>query len=188
MKRKTQTAMLALAALLLAVAAGWACDQGDDDDDDDAADDDNAAEDDDGSGSSDDDADDDLDDDVATDDDLPSLLDTDHSDCKDGSTPEAKDDEYPIDIEFAYEDGVLTVTHVNGVFNCCLERIDVTLNIDGWAITLYEVEYTPEPCWCECPFDVVSQIGGLAPGTYTVDIYANGDYSVGGEVVIPEEG
>jgi hypothetical protein len=166
-------AIVILAVFGFALGAALSC--GDDDDDNDVADDDAV---------DDDTADDDqADDDTAG----PSVIDVGNSDCKDGSGPEAKDD-WPQDITFDYEDGILTVTHVNGYFNCCLDSIDVTMSITGPVIDLYEVEVTPNPCFCECPFDVVTEIAGLAPGSYTVNIYADGAFAISGEVEIPNEG
>ena len=107
----------------------------------------------------------------------PHVLDTSNSSCK--------DDEQPQSIEFDYADGVLTVTHVNGVFNCCLDSIEVTMQMEGGTIDLYEQEITPNPCFCVCPFDVTTRIEGLASGSYTVNIFANGYFAVSGQVEIP---
>ncbi|NLH50290.1 MAG: hypothetical protein GX444_17050 [Myxococcales bacterium] len=163
---------------LLVGAIGWfvfSC--GDDDDNDDNDDSGTAA---------DDDNDDNQSDDDNGDDDTqgPSIVDTQTGSCKDGSG--AGKEDWPQDLVFSYEGGILTVTHVNAVFNCCLERVDVTLEISGNVIRLDEVEYTPEPCWCECPFDVATRIAGLAPGTYTVEAWVNGALAITESTVIPE--
>jgi hypothetical protein len=132
-------------------------------------------------------ADDDAGDDDVGDDDTgpPHILDTSRTDCKDGSGP-TKDEEWPQSIEFHYENGVLTVTHVNGAFNCCLDYVQVTLQMEGeWTIDLYEQEVASNPCFCVCPFDVTTRIEGMASGSYTVNIYANGAFAVSGQVEVP---
>jgi hypothetical protein len=187
---------LARGAVLLALLGGigllLACPAGDDDDDagddgDDDADDDsgdNDADDDDDAdiGPQDDDADDDSGDD---DSDGGEIVGTKRTDCKDGSGGGKDGDDWPQSLAFLYADGVLGVTHVNGRFNCCLERIDVALEQAGYALDLQETEYAPAPCFCECPYDVTTRIAGLAPGTYVVSAYANGTFAVSGEVTIP---
>ena len=159
---------------------------GDDDDttDDDTGDDDNDTGDDDTG--DDDTGDDDTGDDDTGDDDTtagPSITDITHGTCKNGAGP--TEDDWPEDLTFAYEGGVLTVTHVNGWFNCCLESIEVEMEISGATIDLYEEEYAPDPCYCICPYDVVTDIAGLDDDTYTVNVYVNGDLSISDEVTIP---
>ena len=181
--------VVALVSLLFAVSC-----QGDDDDNDDdnpgagdPDDDDNDHNDD--NNNDDNNNDDDNNDDAVgdDDDDVPGIQGISHSDCKDGSMPpDKKEETWDEDIAFSYEDSVLTVTHVNVEFNCCMDHVDVTMEIQDFEITLYEVEVTPDPCWCICPFDVETEIANLPPGTYTVDIYANGEYAIGGETTIPE--
>ena len=138
------------------------------------------------SGQADNDAGDDDNDTVDDDASGPQIQDVNHSACKDGSTGKEGLPGYPESLEFDYDEDVLTVHHVNGVFNCCIERIDVTLDIAGNVIDLYEQEYTPEPCNCICPYDVDTEISGLADGTYAVNIYVNGWISISGETTIPD--
>ncbi len=129
--------------------------------------------------------DDDDDDATTTDDDDaagPQVADVDHTTCKDGSKDK---NDWPESVEFDYSDDALTVTHVNGVFNCCLESIDVTLDLTDLVLTLYEVEYTPMPCDCICPYDVVTQIEDLDAGDYTVNVYVNGSLAISADTVIP---
>jgi Kazal-type serine protease inhibitor domain len=92
---------------------------------------------------------------------------------------------WPESVEFDYANGVLTVSHINGMFNCCYESIDVSAAITGFTIDLYEQEYTPNPCYCECPIDVFTEIPSLMPGAYTVNIYVNGDFAIDGQTTVP---
>ena len=106
----------------------------------------------------DDDDDDTGDDDNDDNDDGPVVLDTGHGTCKDAK--DDGDEAYPEGIDLQFTDGVLTVTHVNGVFNCCVERIDVEVALAGGVLSLTETEYAPEPCDCICPYDVVTRVEG----------------------------
>ena len=173
-------ALLTLAFVVLACCLNC----GDDDDDNDDADDD-VNDDSDNDDDADDDIDDDIDDDDVDDDvddddnqDDPSLESFENSLCLD-----LKADE-PQSIDFDYSDDVLTVIHRNGVFNCCLNYVDVEMEISEMTITLNENEYAPEPCNCVCPTDVTSRISGLAAGNYTMDIFANGNLAISDETVI----
>ena len=140
-----------------------------------------------GAGDDDDSGDDDTGDDDTGDDDSddkPAILSTSNEGCKNGAGLDEEED-WPQDIVFDYSGGVLTVTHVSGVFNCCIDAINVTMELSGLVIDLYEVEYAPNPCFCVCPYDVVTRIANLEAGTYTVNIYANGHFAIAGEVEIP---
>jgi hypothetical protein len=110
-------------------------------------------------------------------------VDTEQTSCKNGAGPEKKD--WPQDLVIEYAAGVLTVTHVNAVFNCCLDDITVSFELGGTALNIYEDEVTPNPCFCECPFDVVTQIEGLEPGVYVVSAYTNGNYQLSETYEIP---
>ncbi len=136
----------------------------------------------------DDDDDDDNDDDNDDDDNegYPNVNGVSFGDCKNGAEGKGDDEgEYPERLLFSYEGGVLTVRHTNGVFNCCIESIGVTLEVFEGVISLYETENAPEPCFCVCPYDVSTQIGGLATGNYDVDIYVNDTLTISDEVTIP---
>ncbi len=182
-----------LVLLTLAFVALACClNCGDDDDDNDDAfspyDDDDDVNDD---SDDDDDADDDIDDDI-DDDDVDDDVDDDDDDQDDPSLESFENSlclnlkaNEPQSIDFDYSDDVLTVIHRNGVFNCCLDYVDVEMVISEMTITLNENEYAPEPCNCVCPTDVTSRISGLAAGNYTIDIFANGNLAISGETVIP---
>lgn len=188
-----------LAAVLTAflfTAFSFACDDDDDNDDnndnatdddlspadDDSADDDASPADDDDLSDDDTTADDDNDDDSTTGE--PAVLDVENTECKDGAGG-AKEDDWPQSLEFSYESGILSVTHINGQFNCCIDYIEVTLTVQNNVIDLYEQEVAAAPCWCICPFDVTTRIANLAPGVYAVNAYANGTLAVSGETTIP---
>ncbi len=199
------------AVITLCLVLVFSCYHGDDDDNDDGKEEENPPGDDDDSSSGpttvdddtigpvptdddtndddttdDDTGDDDVTDDDVTDDDAsqdPTITGIEHGTCKDGSGP-AKT-EWPESLELTYANNVLTVKHVNGVFNCCLDSIEVAMELDGFIIELYEEEYAPNPCFCICPFDVTTHIANLAAGEYTVKVYVNGTFSIDGRVTVP---
>ncbi|HPQ69099.1 MAG TPA: hypothetical protein PKW95_08205 [bacterium] len=193
------------AVIALCLVLVFSCYHGDDDDNNDGKEEENPPGDDDDSSSGpttvdddtvgptptdddtndDDTTDDDTGDDDVTDDDTsqePTITGIEHGTCKDGSGP-AKT-EWPESLVLTYASNVLTVKHVNGVFNCCLDSIEVAMELDGFIIELYEEEYAPEPCFCVCPFDVTTHIANLAAGEYTVKVYVNGAFSIDGQVTI----
>jgi hypothetical protein len=175
-----------MATLALACAFAFVSGCGGDDDDDDGSDDDDSddATDDIADDADDDDADDTgaSDDTVADDDTGPEIIGVENSECKNGG---GKDDLYPEGIEFSWAAGVLTVTHVNGSFNCCLDTIDVTMQLSSGTIDLREQEAAANPCFCVCPFDVATRINGLLSGHYLVNIYTNGVKTISGETDAP---
>ena len=62
-----------------------------------------------------------------------------------------------------------------------LAWIDVEVAQEGNDIEIVERErFETNPCYCLCCFDVAATIGGLDPGSYTVDIWKG--YWVGGDV------
>jgi len=140
-----------------------------------------------GAGSSGDDDTNQNDDDVGDDDDQdipsddPYIVDSSNTDCKEFP----KDGEPEEGIELSYEGGILTVVHTNVLYNCCIDRVDVEMEVDDFVIDLYETEVVPMPCDCICYFDVTTRIAELGPGTYTVNVYVYGRLSVSGEVEIP---
>ena len=57
--------------------------------------------------------------------------------------------------------------------------------MQDFVISLYETEVVPDPCYCMCYFDVTTQIADLPSGSYTVDIYVEGEFRVSGDIDIP---
>jgi len=74
------------------------------------------------------------------------------------------EEEFLTDVE----NGVLTLTHKNAIYNCCIEDIDVSVKIEGEEVHLYETEILEIPCDCICPYDITTRINSLGPGVYTI--------------------
>jgi hypothetical protein len=54
-------------------------------------------------------------------------------------------------------------------FNCC-SGIEVELLSDGNYILLSTLENPPGACFCHCCFEVTTEIAGLTPGEYTLEV------------------
>ncbi len=89
------------------------------------------------------------------------------SDCK----GEAKGDDELLDrecIRYAWEDGVVRLTHVSGSFNCCAD-IQAEVTVEGTTITIIETEvFESYACPCMCLYDVELEVRNLIPGAYTI--------------------
>lgn len=84
------------------------------------------------------------------------------------------------EVTFDVYDGTIALYHSQTRFNCCA-WIDVEVAQEGNDIEIVERErFETNPCYCLCCFDVAATIGGLDPGSYTVDIWKG--YWVGGDV------
>lgn len=83
--------------------------------------------------------------------------------------------------------GSVEVTHGSARYNCCKETIQTDVFVYGYTIDLFEREITPDPCRCECGYDVETVVGPLAPGVYTINLYKSGklELSTSVEVSIP---
>ncbi|MBU8920335.1 MAG: hypothetical protein KOO63_00595 [Bacteroidales bacterium] len=82
-------------------------------------------------------------------------------------------------FEYLYDtSGTLQITHSNLTLNCCPGTIEVDIVIEGDSITIQEKEGPDsQPCDCLCLYDVMIEISGLTPGTYTIvfdELYNNG--------------
>ena len=70
--------------------------------------------------------------------------------------------------------GFLFVRHVNGVFTCCSDYIDVDVLVHGNNIKLVE-QSTDISCNCVCLFDVSYEIGPLVEGgNYVLNVEHGG--------------
>lgn len=72
-------------------------------------------------------------------------------------------------IEWEYlGGGLLLLDHLNAAFNCCPEY-EAGVVVEGDSITITEDEISGE-CDCICLYDLNYEIGGLAPGVYSVTV------------------
>lgn len=111
-------------------------------------------------------------------------LSTDLSDQPEQSEESDNEDaELPEDAprwKVSYSQGVVSVTWLDLVANCCVE-FKSTLTREGDTL-LFEVmvdEDSWPPCDCICPYDIEARYSGIEPGTYRLVLY---NYNNGIEV------
>ena len=91
------------------------------------------------------------------------------------------------------EDSAFTMFHQGAEYNCCPDSIELQVSIDGDLISLREVEHLESGgCACMCCFNLSATVGGLAPGTYRLEIlwleYGHGWHTWPTELTIPDAG
>ncbi len=67
----------------------------------------------------------------------------------------------------------IIINHIDAVYNCCIDTIDIQVSIQNNVITVYESEVYTQPCYCFCYFPTSVTITGVAPGNYTVEVWSN---------------
>jgi hypothetical protein len=60
------------------------------------------------------------------------------------------------------------------VANCCPDKLELQMTVEGNLIMIHEVEYLTIPCDCICNYPVTATLGPFEPGTYTLEVYQNG--------------
>ena len=95
-----------------------------------------------------------------------------HSGCLSGGVQKAEEPAESLEVTVVGD--TASILHHNVQYNCCLDQIAVSVTQEAWAITITETEMTTNPCFCICPFDVETEIAGLAVGAYTLRYYADG--------------
>ncbi len=108
------------------------------------------------------------------------------SGCLNG-TREFSDAETEETLSAKSAGGYVAVAHNGARYNCCKETIETDVLVYGYTIDLFEREITPDPCRCECAYNVETVIGPLAPGVYTINLYKLGklELSTAADVAIP---
>lgn len=76
---------------------------------------------------------------------------------------------------------VVTVTHGGVPYNCCLDRIDWTVELEGSTLRIFETEFVPEPCLCLCCYELSVSVADCPPGLLEVEVHWD-DYDAGGWV------
>ena len=54
--------------------------------------------------------------------------------------------------------------------NCCDDKIELTMDVQGGEITVLETEYAERLCRCMCTFPTTARLGPFEPGTYTLAV------------------
>jgi len=55
--------------------------------------------------------------------------------------------------------------------NCCRDKIELTMTLNGSLIKIHETEYLTTPCLCLCDFPTAATLGPFDDGTYALDVY-----------------
>ncbi len=92
-------------------------------------------------------------------------------DCKNGGATllAGEQDGGSLTVSVA-ADGKVSYTHVDAIFNCCIDSIALSVQLDGPKITITETEHASNPCHCICPYDLDGEIVGLQAGAYTIAV------------------
>jgi len=92
---------------------------------------------------------------------------TSYTDCKDNKNFYATDSisSSMSCVEYVFNNGVLSLTHVNAGFNCCPETIGADITFSENVITINEYE-TKHDCDCNCLYDIDIEIDNLESSTY----------------------
>ncbi len=96
------------------------------------------------------------------------------------SSPSAADGESCLQYDYDGT-GTLSLTHLDAVFNCCIDYLTAVISIVGNTITITEDEVLSAPCDCVCPYDLQMQVENLPPGEYRIVV--EGPYGAGGSGV-----
>ena len=106
-----------------------------------------------------------------------------HSGCKDiSSTGSLSSSDFgPECIEWSFDSaGTLSLTHLNAVYNCCIDSVMVTIIAGNQVITIVEKEYLENGgCDCICPYDLGYQAGDVEPRTYTLTLLSDNELAGG---------
>jgi len=99
----------------------------------------------------------------------PQLASYSNSNCL--GSPMDKGEELSDEMIVKINGNNITVIHQNAVYNCCIDKIEVTLSISGNILKLIEKEIVGMPCACVCTFDIESVINNLSKGDYIIQIW-----------------
>jgi hypothetical protein len=83
-------------------------------------------------------------------------------------------------IEYRYDSiGLLTFTHMDAYFNCCLDSITSDVTYENGVVYVDECSYLMNGmgCDCYCPYDLDYIVENIGPGTYMISISMNGMWS-----------
>ncbi len=74
--------------------------------------------------------------------------------------------------EIAVEDQSIYVSHINAILNCCINEVDLDIEVQPGLIKVIENEvFYAGPCDCYCNFDVHIDIYNVPCGIYTLEVW-----------------
>jgi len=102
----------------------------------------------------------------------PSIITYNVEDCDRGGGATATQSPATLDLRFSVEvDGsyINFKDMINA--NCCLDKIELTMTLNGSLIKILETEYLTTPCFCLCDFPTTARLGPFDEGTYALEVY-----------------
>ena len=97
------------------------------------------------------------------------------SGCKNESYDTRSGNQLPWDeecVEYEAKDGGrLYLKHVNALFNCATENVEVITSVNGNHINIVEHAIGNMSANCICPSDVECLLSGLSKGKYSISIF-----------------
>jgi len=96
----------------------------------------------------------------------PHVTSVEHSDCL-----ETKSTRDAAQINYLWENGILTFSHHNAVFNCAFV-LDFNFVQAGDTLRLYETNVSEQGAYCICDYDITAVIENIAAGSYVAEVYA----------------
>lgn len=84
----------------------------------------------------------------------------------------------PECIQWSYEDNLLSLKHLNAVYNCCLDSIEVDMIVSEQTIYIVESEYPEggQGCRCTCQYLLVYHVPVASAGSYLLHLRSNTQY------------
>ncbi len=76
-------------------------------------------------------------------------------------------------LQYFYDGQILSLTHINTVFNCCIDGVKHEIQFNNNTITIIEREINPN-CKCLCLYDTNYELKDIKPDIYTL-IFKNGN-------------
>ncbi len=73
-------------------------------------------------------------------------------------------------VEYTYDNGVLTMTHYDAWFNCAADLV-VAFSQSNDTLRFFEFNVSNQYVYCMCYFEIQAVVAAVAPGTYFLELY-----------------
>lgn len=79
-------------------------------------------------------------------------------------------DKLAANVEYIYDNGVLTMNHYDAYFNCAADLV-VAFSQSNDTLRFYEFNVSNQYVYCMCYFEIQAVVAGIAPGSYFLELY-----------------